>query len=214
VLVIAPDVTATSALWDLPNDLPVVAVEAGPQQGVPVVEVDQYQGARLATEHLLSLGHRTVHHLAGPSNWIEAQHRIEGWRDALDAAGAPSFAPLRGDWSPRSGYEIGQRLLGAPDVTAVFAANDQMALGLLRLIHELGRDVPRDVSVVGFDDLPESEYFTPPLTTVRQDFTAMGERSLHLLVEEIQAGVRSERRVTVPATLVERQSSAAPRRRL
>ncbi len=209
-LVIAPDVTATSALWDLPGDLPVVAVEAGPQQGVPVVAVDQYQGARLATEYLLSLGHATVHHVAGPSNWIEAQHRIEGWRDALDAVGAPSYAPLRGDWSPRSGYEIGQRLFATPDLTAVFAANDQMALGLLRHAHELGRDVPRDVSIVGFDDIPEAQYFTPPLTTVRQDFMAMGERSLHLLLEEIAAGERSERRVTVPATLVERNSTAPP----
>jgi DNA-binding LacI/PurR family transcriptional regulator len=211
VLVIAPQVAATGALWDLPSDLPVVAVEAGPQDGVPVVAVDQYQGARLATEHLLALGHKTVHHLAGPVDWIEAQRRVDGWRDALDEAGCQSFSPLRGDWSPLSGYTLGRRLLESPDLTAVFTANDQMALGLLRLLHETGRDVPGDVSVVGFDDIPEAEYFTPPLTTVRQDFNEMGYRSLHLLLDEIAGGERSERRLTVPASLIERSSTAPPR---
>jgi DNA-binding LacI/PurR family transcriptional regulator len=211
VLVIAPHVAATGALWDLPPDLPVVAVEAGPQDGVPVVAVDQYQGARLATEHLLAFGHATVHHLAGPADWIEAQHRVDGWRDALDAAGAKGSAPLRGDWSPRSGYELGQRLLELPDLTAVFAANDQMALGFLRLLHENGREVPGDVSIVGFDDIPEAEFFTPPLTTIRQDFNEMGRRSLHLLLEEITAERRSATRVTVPAALVERASAGPPK---
>src|SRR4051795_5956233 len=100
VLIIAPQVASMGALWDLPADLPIVAVEAGPQEGVPVAEVDQYQGAKLATEHLLGLGHPTVHHLAGPTDWSEAGQRIEGWRDALDAVGARVVPPLRGDWSP------------------------------------------------------------------------------------------------------------------
>jgi DNA-binding LacI/PurR family transcriptional regulator len=213
LVVIAPHVAATNALWTLPADLPVVAVEAGPDDGVPVVAVDQYQGARLATEHLLGLGHATVHHLAGPSDWIEAQHRTAGWRDALDAAGATGSSPLRGDWSARSGYELGRRLLDVPDVTALFVANDQMALGVLRVLYEHGREVPRDVSIVGFDDIPEAEFFTPPLTTVRQDFAEMGRRGLHLLLDEIAAGERSRTRVTVPATLIERASTAPPLRR-
>ncbi|MEA2285891.1 MAG: hypothetical protein QOJ21_1934 [Solirubrobacteraceae bacterium] len=213
LVVIAPQVPATNALWNLSADLPVVAVEAGPENGLPVVAVDQYQGARLATEHLLSLGHTTVHHMAGPSDWVEAQYRTEGWRDALDAAGAMGSAPLQGDWSPRSGYELGRRLLDIPDLTAVFVANDQMALGLLRVLHEHGREVPRDVSIVGFDDIPEAEFFTPPLTTVRQDFAEMGRRGLHLLLEEIAASERSRTRVTVPATLIERASTGPPVRR-
>jgi DNA-binding LacI/PurR family transcriptional regulator len=210
LVVIAPHVAATNALWNLPADLPVVAVEAGPDDGVPVVAVDQYQGARLATEHLLGLGHATVHHLAGPADWIEAQHRTAGWRDALDAAGAKGSSPLRGDWSARSGYELGRRLLDVPDVTALFVANDQMALGVLRVLYEHGREVPRDVSIVGFDDIPEAEFFTPPLTTVRQDFAEMGRRGLHLLLDEIAVGRRSRTRVTVPATLIERASTAPP----
>jgi DNA-binding LacI/PurR family transcriptional regulator len=83
VLVIAPHMATTSAMWDLPPDVPVVAVEASPLDGVPAVAIDQHQGARLATEHLLALGHRTVHHLAGPVEWLEAQQRVDGWRDAL-----------------------------------------------------------------------------------------------------------------------------------
>jgi DNA-binding LacI/PurR family transcriptional regulator len=211
LLVIAPHMAAASALWDLPTDLPVVALEAGPEDAVPLVTIDQYQGARLATEHLLGLGHETVHHLAGPADWFEAQQRVDGWRDALEAAGAKAAAPLRGDWSPRAGYELGRELLAQPDVTAVFACNDQTALGLLRVLHETARDVPGDVSIVGFDDIPEAAYFTPPLTTIRQDFGEMGRLSLHLLLEELEAGTRSLKRLSVPATLVERSSTTARR---
>ena len=97
--------------------------------------VDQYQGARLATEHLLGLGHETVHHLAGPREWTEAQRRVEGWRDALTAAGAAVPPLARGDWSPGAGYAAGRVALGRPAVSAVFVANDQMALGLMRALH-------------------------------------------------------------------------------
>jgi DNA-binding LacI/PurR family transcriptional regulator len=210
VVVIAPHVA--TILWDLPASVPVVAVEAAPQDGVASVAVDQCQGARLATEHLLAQGHPTVHHLAGPSEWTEAGQRIEGWLGALEDAGASRPAPLRGDWSPRSGYEIGSRLLEARDLTAIFVANDQMALGLLRLLHERGLDVPRDVSVVGFDDIPEAAYFMPPLTTVRQDFNEMGRRCLHVLLEQIEGGARTIVKEIVPAQLIERSSTAPPRR--
>jgi DNA-binding LacI/PurR family transcriptional regulator len=209
-LVIAPEVAATGALWDLPADLPIVAMEAGPQQGIAVAAVDQYQGARLATQHLLELGHTTVHHIAGPQDWLEAQQRAEGWRDALDAVGATGLIVGRGDWSAASGYELGRQLLAMPDASAVFVANDQMALGLLRLLHEHGRKIPSELSIVGFDDIPEAEFFTPPLTTVRQDFNEMGRRGLHLLLEEISAGRRSTARATVPATLVVRSSTRQP----
>ena len=96
--------------------------------------------------------------------------------------------PLVGDWSPRAGYELGRRLSGDPTVTAVFVANDQMALGLLRAMHEAGRAVPGELSVVGFDDIPEAAYFLPPLTTVRQDFIEMGRRSLRMLLATIETG--------------------------
>jgi DNA-binding LacI/PurR family transcriptional regulator len=208
ILVIAPQITAAHAVAHLPVDVAVVAVEAGPDNEVPVVAVDQFAGAVAATQHLLELGHRTVWHIAGPGDWQESRQRIAGWRHTLEEARAEAPSPLVGDWSARAGYDLGQRLMTEPDVTAVFVANDQMALGLLRVLHETGRNVPRDVSIVGFDDVPEAAYFTPPLTTVRQDFMAMGRRSLHLLLSEIDNGTRSTTRETVPPELIVRASTA------
>ncbi len=155
-----------------------MAVEAGPQDAVPVVAVDQFAGAVSATQHLLDLGHTSVSHISGPADWLETQERIEGWRATLEAAGIEAPPPLAGDWSARAGYDLGRRLTADPSVTAIFAANDQMALGVLRALHEAGRQIPAEVSVVGFDDIPEAPYFMPPLTTVRQDFIEVGSRSL------------------------------------
>lgn len=213
IAVIAPQRPVVDALRHVTSDVPVVAVEGGPDDSVPVVAVDQHGGAAAATRHLLDLGHRTVWHIAGPPDWLEADQRIDGWRSALQAAGAEIPPLLRGDWSARSGYEIASRLLRSPDVTAVFAANDQMALGLLRCLHESGREAPRDISIVGFDDIPEAAYFTPPLTTVRQDFSELGRRCLHLLLGQIESGERSWTRVVVEAELVLRKSTSVPRRR-
>jgi DNA-binding LacI/PurR family transcriptional regulator len=207
VLVIAPQVEGAEAIRDVPGDVAVVAVEAGPDKGVPVVSVDQAAGAVQATQHLLELGHLTVWHISGPGDWIEAQQRAAGWRSTLEAAGRPVPPPLEGDWSPRSGYELGRRLLGAADLTAVFVANDAMALGLLRALHEAGREIPRDVSVVGFDDVPEAAYLTPPLTTVRQDFAEIGRRSFHVLLGELDRDTRSSRHEMVASVLVVRASS-------
>ena len=207
ILVIAPHVRTANVMLNLPAHVPVVAVEAGPDDDVPVVVIDQVAGARAATEHLLGLGHRTVWHIAGPEGWLEARRRIDGWQAALRDAGADVPEPLVGDWSPRSGYDIAQRLLADPAVTAVFAANDQMALGVLRRLHESGRDVPGEVSVVGFDDIPEAAFFTPPLTTVRQDFGEMGRQSVLALLARIDDVDSPSRRVVVEPELVVRAST-------
>src|SRR5207302_3419603 len=142
------------------------------------------------TSRLLDLGHGTVWDSAGPSEVLGARSRVKGWRAALRAAGAEAPEPMAGDWSPRAGYDLGRRLSADPAVTAIFVANDQMALGVLRALHEAGREIPGEVSVVGFDDIPEAPYFMPPLTTVRQDFDEMGSRSLHLLLGMIETGER------------------------
>jgi DNA-binding LacI/PurR family transcriptional regulator len=218
VLVIAPQTSAVGALAHLSSVVPVVAVGAGAQSRVPGVAVDNEAGARLAVRYLLDLGHRTVHHVAGPANWLDAQARRHGWESALEALERPTPEPLAGDWSARSGYEAGLRLAEDPEVTAVFCANDHMALGVLRALHERGRKVPAEVSVVGFDDIPESSYLTPPLTTVRQDFGELGRRGLELLVEQLEqqdstpARRRQARqRVLVTPELVLRQSSSGSR---
>jgi DNA-binding LacI/PurR family transcriptional regulator len=209
ILVITPQEGAAEAVANLPAAVPVVAVEAGPAGSVPVVAVDQFAGAVSATQLLLDLGHRTVWHVAGPRDFLEAQQRVEGWRAALEAAGAQAPPVLTGDWSPRSGYEVGRRLAEDPEVTAVFVANDQMALGVLRALHERGRSIPREISVVGFDDIPEAQYFTPPLTTVRQDFGEMGRSSLRLLLD-LMRNDQPPSRLTIAPELVVRRSTAPP----
>jgi DNA-binding LacI/PurR family transcriptional regulator len=215
LIVIAPQRTAAEALAALPRDLPVVAVEGGSAPDRPVVCVDQEAGAAAATRHLLDLGHDTVWHVAGPLDWLEAEARLAAWRTTLNAAGAAVPDVLSGDWSPRSGYAAGQQLAerraAGEHITAVFVANDQMALGLLRAFREHGIDVPGDVSIAGFDDVPEAEYFSPPLTTVRQDFAAVGRSSIGVVLDQIESGPADEPpRIVVPATLVVRTSTAAP----
>jgi DNA-binding LacI/PurR family transcriptional regulator len=210
IAVITPQLDAVGALPSLPDDVAVVAVEAGPQHGFPVAAIDQVAGAADVTQHLLDLGHRTVVHIAGPRTWDEAERRVDGWRATLARAGAPVVEPLWGDWSARDGYELGKQVLERPDVTAVFAANDQMALGLLHACHEAGRTVPGELSIAGFDDIPEAPYFTPPLTTVRQPFSEMGRLALELLLAEIKRGRRSAERAIIAPELVIRASTAPP----
>lgn len=214
-VVIAPQRTALDSLGELPEDLPVVAVEGGEAAHTPMVSVDQFSGAAAATRHLVGLGHRSILHVAGPADWLEGEHRVAGWRAALEESGLDAPDPLRGDWSPHSGYQAGLELVrrGLDAVSAVFVANDQMALGLLRAFGESGIGVPEDVSVVGFDDIPEAAYFSPPLTTVWQDFASVGEHSIRLLlgrIDDSDTVVGAAPRVVVPARLVERDSTAPP----
>ncbi|MDH6622222.1 DNA-binding LacI/PurR family transcriptional regulator [Streptomyces sp. LBL] len=142
--------------------------------------------ARTATEHLLNLGHVTVHHLGGPKRWYAAGDRLEGWRATLTDHGRDVPPVVEGDWSAGSGYRAGRELADDGGVTAVFAANDDMAIGLIRSLAEAGRRVPEDVSVVGFDDIPVAAYVTPPLTTVRQPFDAVAQEGLKRLVHAIE----------------------------
>ncbi|MFJ2579227.1 LacI family DNA-binding transcriptional regulator [Kitasatospora aureofaciens] len=212
VAVIAPQISAVGALAKLSSAVPVVAVGAGSRSRLPMVSFDNRAGAEVATRHLLDLGHRTVHHLAGPVGWTEGRDRQDGWRQALEAGGARVPRIGGGDWSARSGYEAGRRIAHDPEVTAVFCANDHMALGLLRALREAGRAVPGEISVVGFDDIPEAAYFTPPLTTVRQDFGELGRRALELLLEEIEGVDRPRHPVRISPETVLRRSTGPARR--
>ena len=211
IIFLAPQKTAINALLHFPPRVPYVAVEAGPDDSVPVVAVDQFAGAFAATQHLLHLGHKNVWHIAGPADFLESAPRIAGWKAALKKAAISPPTILRGDWSARSGYEAGQRLKGIQEITAVFIANDQMALGFLRVLNEMGLEAPRDISIVGFDDIPEAAYFTPPLTTVRQNFMEVGRCCLNLLVHQIESGEQPLSMKVAPE-LVVRNSTAAPRK--
>ena len=196
----------------LPPGMQVVVVDSDAGDRYPVVDTDQADGARQGVRHLLDLGHHTVWHLAGPAESFASERRAQAWRAVLEEAGRPVPPVERGDWSALSGYRAGLRLADQPDCTAVFAANDQMALGVLRALHERGRRVPEDVSVVGFDDLPDAASYLPPLTTVRQDFAEVGRRCVQGLLEQIR-DVRAEPgTVLVPTTLILRSSTAPPPR--
>lgn len=211
IIIIAPEVAASRALGEMPRDLPVVAVEGLMDAPIPVVAVDQFLGATQATRHLLDLGHETVWHITGPKDWSEARVREQGWRSALEAAGAAVPDPLPGDWSPAAGYQQGRRLLHSGEkVTAVFVANDQMALGVMRALYEADMEVPRDISIVGFDDIPEASYFAPPLTTVRQEFLEVGTRSLALLLRRLRGEIDEPIKQVVEPVLVVRASTAPP----
>lgn len=184
LVLIAPQTSAAGAFQAVPTDLPVVAVESVLPH-ITSVAVDQVLGARLITEHLLALGHHTVHHVRGPADWAEANGRVQGWLTALEEAGRPVRRELVGDWSAHSGYLAGQKVAKDGTATAVFVANDSMALGVLRALHEAGIRVPQDMSVAGFDDVPEAAYLTPPLTTVSQPFREVGRRSIRALLAEL-----------------------------
>jgi DNA-binding LacI/PurR family transcriptional regulator len=209
IIVIAPVTPVIDAVSRIDESMALVVVGGDPRSHAATVTIDQFEGARMATGHLLDLGHRTVHHVRGPRSWVDAAERMRGWADALRANAAPRPSALVGDWSARGGYAAGVRLAQDPGVTAVFAANDQTALGVIRAIHEVGRRVPEDVSVVGFDDTPESSYFLPALTTVRQDFGEVGRRSVELLLSLMDGNV-GDRHTVVPARLVVRESAAWP----
>ncbi|MGR6915901.1 LacI family DNA-binding transcriptional regulator [[Actinomadura] parvosata] len=211
VVVVAPQRSAARALESLPAGLPAVAVEGTHRADVSVVCIDQMEGAKLATRHLLDQGHDTVWHVSGPHDWMETEGRLEGWRAALEEAGRPVPEPLAGDWSPRAGYEAGKSLAAMDGVTAVFAANDQMALGVLRALSEKGVRVPQQISVVGFDDIPESEFFSPPLTTVRQDFDVVGRHCIEVLLRQIDLGHAAYERLVVRPSFVVRSSTAPVR---
>ncbi|HMO11679.1 MAG TPA: substrate-binding domain-containing protein [Actinotalea sp.] len=210
-VVIAAQDDALAAVRDFDAPVPVVVV--GPRElppgSVHPVAVDHYLGARLATRHLIDLGHTDVAHLAGPQDWIEGRERLRGWRDELDAAGLGGAEPIVGDWSADCGYVVGRRLLAAGRLpAAVFAANDQLALGLVHACTEAGVRVPQDVSVVGFDDVDGSAHFSPPLTTVRQEFDALGRACLAMLGSAID-GRPVEPQVIEPH-LVVRASTSPP----
>ena len=185
-IVIAFEAAGVRALDALPENLPVVGVVERPASGHvpdgrPQVWIDDREAASRATRHLLGLGHRTVHYLSIPSSTQRLSQRMQGWQDALRAAGAPVPPQHPAGWTPRSGYLAARQLVADREVTAILAGNDDLAIGVLRAGREAGRDVPGDLSVIGFDDAPQSAYLNPALTSVRLDFEGLGRAGFGLL---------------------------------
>jgi len=208
IIAIAPVQDAVQAAEAVALDLPVVVVAPTVADGRSLhVAVDQRQGARAAVRHLLELGHTRIAHVAGPSAWLDAAERAAGWREELACVGLPPGPILAGDWTAAGGYAAGGRLLAEPGPTAVFAANDLTALGLVRAVSEGGLRVPEDLSVVGFDDIEAAAYARPPLTTVRQDFGELGRAAVRLLLGRL-AGEQQPTTTFLAPELRRRASSA------
>jgi len=192
--------------------VPTVALNVRPSDASDLVAYDQVMAGRLATEHLLHLGHASVWHLAGPPDWSDSVAREHGWRTALLEAGRTPPIVLNGDWSAHSGFELGRDLAATADVTAVFVASDDMAFGLMAALAEAGRRIPEDVSIVGMDDGPLAAFAPTPLTTIRLDLVDLGRLAVQRLVAMLEEAGRTElgHELLVPE-LVVRRSTAPPR---
>ncbi len=210
IIIIAPQLQGSKEINELIGKFPAVLVEGEPSKTIPSVNIDQINGAYEITKHLIELGHKKIAHISGPTDWYEAQKRIEGWKLALSEKKLEQSFLFEGDWSAHSGYEFAQIILKNPKISAIFAANDAMALGVIKAISESNRKTPRNISVVGFDDVPESMYLTPSLTTVRQDFHALGEKALELLLEII-GGQKRRTSLMIKPALILRESTAIMR---
>lgn len=216
VVVLTFDPPGVAALAAVPGDLPLVAVAGARATGVAQVVIDEESGAAELTRHMLAAGHTTVHHVSVPPSRRRddgrrrEDGRTRGWRRALREAGAPAPPILAATWDPSSGVAIGRELAGHPDVTAVFCGNDEIAMGVVKGLAERGRAVPDDVSVAGFDDHPLARLWSPPLTTVRQDFARLGREAFTLLARQIDAVQNGTPRP--PARLVRHEAPLVVRR--
>jgi DNA-binding LacI/PurR family transcriptional regulator len=204
LVVIAPHQLILDAIADLEIALPVVVLQAAGRGTGTAVGVDQQKGARLAMEHLLSLGHTAIQHVAGPADFFEARARAGAYLETMLAADVPPLPVLSGDWTAQSGYRAAQSL--DPDTTAVFCANDETAIGLIRGLVDRGRRVPDDVSVVGFDDLPEAAFLLPSLTTIGQDLELVGREAVRTLVAQLD-GEHHEPTLIEPVLMVRESTS-------
>lgn len=212
IIVITPVVGVDYAeLVALFNRIPFVMIDPQLGSSTPSIVINQQHGSQLATQHLIDLGHHNICEISGPQNWFGAVARHESWLATMKAAGLVPGRSVEGDWTALGGYAATRRLLAENAVfTALVVANDQMALGAMRALREVGLRIPDDVSVVGFDDIPEAVCFEPPLTTIRQDFDALGRQSVEYLVAMVNdPELPVQQRVLFPSLIV--RQSTAPR---
>jgi DNA-binding LacI/PurR family transcriptional regulator len=210
IIVLAPRIQTLKLIAELNLDLPVVTLQAGDRPDLLSVSVDQVSGARMATRHLIELGHRHIVHVGGPSDWIEGSDRAHGYGQQMSESGLTPEILEQPGWTAQSGYMAGTTVAKTA-ATAVFTANDRLALGTIHALHNAGKRVPEDVSVVGFDDMPDATHYLPPLTTVRQDFAELGRRSVTMILAQLDRSEESPANEVITPTLVVRSSTATPR---
>jgi DNA-binding LacI/PurR family transcriptional regulator len=190
---------------------PLVLIGVRPGLNVPSIVVDQAAGARAVTQHLIDLGHQHICEISGPLHWFDGQTRHKAWEETLHKAGLIAGLSIEGYWTAESGYRAAQSLLDRGETfTALVVGNDQMAIGAIHALRERGLRIPEDVSVVGFDDIPEAVYLWPPLTTVRQDFDQLGRSGIEYLIQRIEDPLADSDQVVIQPQLIVRGSTAAP----
>jgi DNA-binding LacI/PurR family transcriptional regulator len=202
-------------LQEVCRNVPIVAVDSNLGYKCPTIFINQELGSRIATQHLIQLGHRKIAYLQGSLFWRAAEQRFKGWLKELKAAGLTPGPVINGNWTAESGFEGARKLIAQHwgEYSALVAANDQMALGAIRAFEESGIKIPRTISVVGFDDIPEAAFFRPPLSTVKQDFATLASSSVECLMTQLNESSPGRMR-TIRPTLVGRESTAAPNNRL
>jgi DNA-binding LacI/PurR family transcriptional regulator len=213
IMVFAPTLEVSPAQIEaLAGDVPLVITDTEPSPGRYVTNMDHFTGTRNAAQHLLALGHCRIGFINGPLNWYASMMRRQGWLSAINQAGLEPAAEFEGDWNARSGHkatnEFLERSLG---ITAILAANDQMALGALHALHQHNLELPRDMSVIGYDDIPEAEFFEPALTTVRHDFGQIAQKALEQLMSRIDGRDKTNELVVIVPSLIVRGSTGPAR---
>jgi LacI family transcriptional regulator len=201
---------------DLDMGIPLIFITMEPQKNIPVVSIDNYMGGRLAISHLLEQGYRNIGHITGPLDWWEARQRMAAWKDILSENGIEINDNhwAEGNWSSSSGSQAAEKLLEQyPEMDSIFVANDQMALGALLIMHAKNLRIPQHIGIVGFDNIPESAYFLPPLTTVQQDQYEVARIAVNEIIKIIELhwqGLEPDyhpQSIVLPPTLIVRESS-------
>lgn len=208
IALVAQQQSVADALASYRAEVPIIHLLTGGEPRGLAASIDQRAGARMALEHLIAQGHTRIQHISGPPTYIESQLRRDEYLNVMAEARLPRLDVLEGDWTADSGFAAGKRI--HPSATAVFCANDQMAFGAIHALSTMGRTVPDDISIVGFDDTSEARHSLPPLTTIHQDFAAVGRLAVDLIVAKMENEDTSATPLLRPE-LVERQTVAPPR---
>lgn len=206
VVIVATDEAVVDMVKSLDLSIPLVAAASSPKRHPHIVSMDQYRGARMAVRHLVDQGYRTILHMAGPRQAADAQERVRGWRDELAHHQLTVTEPIFGDWSAASGYQAARTLDIEPG-TALFMGNDHMSIGMISGLRERHLSIPDDISLVGFDDIPEAAFLYPPLTTVRQDFATLGSMVMNKVLLALEEGDGESLDTPLPTHLVVRSST-------
>lgn len=209
IIIGTPYAGGEELLDGLLTEVPIVVMSERPDSADNSVQLDSYQAGRLAMEHLIGLGHRRILHVAGDPATIESAQREASYRDSLAEHDLPALPVFGRDWTADAGFQIGNQA-NPDEFTAVFAGNDALASGFMSAMRSRGLEAPRDYSIVGIDNMPETRFYAPPLTTVTLDFVSLGAAAVDMMLRRIREG-GSVPQHTLHPRLELRQSTAEPR---